>query len=188
MGLLLLTKTDIFTGPNVLTLLRLLASPCLAVCALRQQYGWVLGIFFFAGWTDWLDGFWARRAACVSSVGAFLDPLADKCLTFCAYIALFREFPLLSSCVIGRDVIILLGVGFAYILQLPLTISPVFISKVNTGFVLLFPFLWFFHKVWPWAWVAALFPLLQGIIVVTLTWSLGAYAVVFGRALKVRYG
>lgn len=184
MGDLLLTKSDLFTVPNALTLLRLLASPALALCACRHQYGWVVGIFFFAGWSDWLDGFWARRFGCVSPVGAFLDPLADKCLTFCAYVALFREFPLLSSCVIGRDVLILLAVGLAFVLRLNLAISPVFISKVNTGFVLLFPFLWFFQKVWPWAWISPLFPVLEGIIAVTLAGSFGAYICIFVRAIR----
>ncbi len=48
----------------------------------------IAGLFLFFGLTDFLDGFFARKYAQVSSLGATLDHLADKFLTFSAFVAL----------------------------------------------------------------------------------------------------
>ncbi len=50
------------------------------------------GIFFVAGFTDWLDGFLARRLKQTSRFGAFLDPVADKLLVACALVMIAVEF------------------------------------------------------------------------------------------------
>lgn len=178
----------IFTVPNLLTTLRILASPLVFCWASEQRYVAVLGLFFVAGMSDWLDGFWARHAQCASALGAFLDPLADKLLTFFSYLMLYNEFPKLSFCVITRDVLIALAVGLGFLLKLDLKMTPLYISKVNTGFVLLLPFVWLLSKVFHWEWLSPILTVLPWVIFVTLVGSICAYLGVFCKACIDRFG
>ena len=74
--------------PNTLTILRMLLVPCIVFALLRESYGIALGIFLFAGVSDGLDGFIARRFNQCTPLGALLDPLADKLLVCAAMIML----------------------------------------------------------------------------------------------------
>lgn len=70
--------------PNVLTLARLWAAPCVALVFVvmpRPIADWVaLALFVSASATDWIDGALARRWSTVSRFGAMLDPIADKAM------------------------------------------------------------------------------------------------------------
>ncbi|MBQ3054408.1 MAG: CDP-diacylglycerol--glycerol-3-phosphate 3-phosphatidyltransferase [Clostridia bacterium] len=72
---------------NKLTLLRLVLVPFFVVFGLigGNIYGYIaLGIFVFASFTDYLDGYLARKYNLVSDFGKFMDPLADKLLVMSA--------------------------------------------------------------------------------------------------------
>ena len=74
-----------------------------------------LCVFVFAGLSDALDGFLAKRFALTSRFGAWLDPAADKLLMLASYVALTMvgAVPLwLTALVIGRDVAIVAGVAW----------------------------------------------------------------------------
>jgi len=69
--------------PNLLTLSRILAIPVvIATFYLDGDYARWMGcaLFAAAGFTDWLDGHFARRWEQQSELGRFLDPIADKLL------------------------------------------------------------------------------------------------------------
>jgi cardiolipin synthase len=70
--------------PNVLTYLRILAVPAVALCLflIPGDAGrwWALGIYIAACITDWLDGYLARAWRQQSTLGRMLDPIADKLL------------------------------------------------------------------------------------------------------------
>jgi cardiolipin synthase (CMP-forming) len=70
--------------PNVLTYLRILAVPAVALCLLLipgdAGRWWALGVYVAACFTDWLDGFLARVWRQHSTLGRMLDPIADKLL------------------------------------------------------------------------------------------------------------
>jgi len=78
-------------APNLLTLLRLVLIPLLVLA-----YYWdnpmrpivVFSIFAAAGFTDWLDGFLARKLGQTSPFGAFMDPVADKLIVVVSLILL----------------------------------------------------------------------------------------------------
>jgi cardiolipin synthase (CMP-forming) len=68
------------TTANQLTILRIVFVPVFIILLVYNEIGWALGTFVIAGITDVLDGVIARRFAQKTSIGAVLDPLADKLL------------------------------------------------------------------------------------------------------------
>lgn len=74
--------------PNILTTLRLIAAPCLAVMFLyftRPYADWfALILFVLAAITDWIDGHLARSWKQETKLGAMLDPIADKAMVVIA--------------------------------------------------------------------------------------------------------
>lgn len=76
------------TLPNILTILRLMAAPALALVFIifARPYADLIALVLFVGasFTDWLDGFLARRWGQESRFGAMLDPIADKAMVVIA--------------------------------------------------------------------------------------------------------
>lgn len=80
--------------PNSLTLLRIFLVPILVVILLTKFEGkelWGLGVFLVAAFTDFLDGYLARKRGEVTNLGKLLDPVADKLLVSAALISLVQE-------------------------------------------------------------------------------------------------
>ena len=122
-------------APNILSALRLVAAPIAAFLILHGVDVAALCVFVFAGLSDALDGFLAKRFALTSRFGAWLDPVADKLLMLASFVTLTMvgEVPLwLTALVIGRDVAIVVGVGLARLMEAPLRIAPLTIGKAST--------------------------------------------------------
>ena len=68
------------TTANQLTILRIVFVPLFIILLAYNELGWAFGTFVVAGITDVLDGIIARRFGQKTSIGAVLDPLADKLL------------------------------------------------------------------------------------------------------------
>lgn len=100
--------------PNQLSLLRVILSPVFLYLFLSENILYKkisLFVFFIAVFTDWYDGWHARKFGEVSKTGIFLDPLADKILTSSAFIGFYilRIMPLWMVIVIViRDLVITL--------------------------------------------------------------------------------
>lgn len=107
--------------PNILTLIRMLIIPIIVVVYFlpsRNANEIVTFLFVFAAFTDWLDGFLARRLNQGSSFGAFLDPVADKLIVATALILLASDrevldvvyskilFTIVTCVIIGREIAI----------------------------------------------------------------------------------
>ena len=71
---------NIYTVPNFLTFSRLLAAPVVGYLVLHDQHAWAVGLFAYAGITDLIDGWIARRWKLQTVVGSVVDPMADKAL------------------------------------------------------------------------------------------------------------
>ena len=68
------------TTANQLTILRIVVVPVFIILLVYNELGWALAAFVLAGISDVLDGLIARRFRQKTSIGAVLDPLADKLL------------------------------------------------------------------------------------------------------------
>ena len=127
--------------PNFLTLLRIVAIPCFLILLEDLRYREALAVFVAAGVTDGLDGAIARLTHTKTTLGAFLDPAADKALLVSAFIALgfMHAVPRwLVVIVISRDVLIVLGYFLLFMLaRQTMEVRPSVAGKTSTAFQLL---------------------------------------------------
>lgn len=129
------------TLANQLTILRIVLTPAFVLLVVYGYLGAALLVFMTAGLTDALDGLIARKAGQRTSLGAWLDPMADKLLLVTTFIVLTlpgipltNHLPLwLTVLVISRDVVI---VGVVAIINLavgPRTFRPSIFGKAATA-------------------------------------------------------
>jgi cardiolipin synthase len=121
--------------PNLLTAARILLIPLFVGLLLYEKHGAAALVFCGAGLTDLLDGMLARRLGCLTRLGAFLDPLADKLLSVSSFITLAVKGPIpvwFVVVVISRDVIISLGTLVLTLSDGALDIVPSSLGKVTT--------------------------------------------------------
>jgi CDP-diacylglycerol--glycerol-3-phosphate 3-phosphatidyltransferase len=105
-----LNPQQILSLPNGLTILRILVIPLILVLLfyIGRGYQLITGLLFLgAAVTDTLDGYLARRRGMVTTLGKFLDPMADKLLIVTALISLIsvREIPVwMVIVIVGREI------------------------------------------------------------------------------------
>ena len=121
--------------PNLITIGRLVLVPF--VVAMIVQKDWDLAFFAFvlAGLSDAVDGFVARRFDLRSDLGAYLDAIADKALLVSIYVtlAIVGVIPSwLAIVVVSRDIMIVGAIVLSWLLDKPVPIRPLFLSKLNT--------------------------------------------------------
>ena len=129
------------TAANQLTILRMLLIPAFVILLLYGYRGWALLVFMAAGITDMLDGLIARRTGQKTTLGAWLDPMADKLLLLSMFIMLTlpdigsaNRLPLwFTILVISRDVAIVLTVAVINLAVGPRTFRPSIFGKVATA-------------------------------------------------------
>lgn len=130
-----------WTVANQLTLLRMLLIPIFVILVVYGKPGWALCTFVVAGITDGLDGLIARRAGQKTSLGAWLDPMADKLLLVTTFVVLtvpgtdlVNRFPFwLTILVITRDVVIVTTVAIVTAVMGVRTFRPSIYGKAATG-------------------------------------------------------
>ena len=167
------------TIPNALTLLRLCLIPLIVVLVHERRFDFAFYAFTIAGLTDALDGYIARRFDQKSEIGAYLDALADKSLIAASFIALLAIHAVpywLVVLVIFRDLMIVGAVMIAWLLDNPISIEPMRISKWNTAaqIVVIAFALGVGAFGFPWPEVTVL---LHGIVALLTVLSVGAYFV-----------
>ncbi|MBI2689243.1 MAG: CDP-alcohol phosphatidyltransferase family protein [Acidobacteria bacterium] len=121
--------------PNILTVLRILATPVILNRIWVRDLDTALVLFFLSGMTDTIDGTLARRYGWSSKIGAIIDPIADKTLLVSVFIALFlRSFiPFwLVAIVIGRDILILAAAGVLKLKGRLTEFPPSVFGKIST--------------------------------------------------------
>lgn len=138
--------------PNILTLGRIIITPVIVYAILRDEPALALALMIAAGVTDMLDGAIARYFNQRTTVGAYLDPLADKLMLISTFVALFliNEVPLfLFLAVVFRDAIIVLGALAYEMVTHQLKMEPSMISKVTTFMQIVYVVIMLFHMAYP---------------------------------------
>ncbi|MCP4330074.1 MAG: CDP-alcohol phosphatidyltransferase family protein [Alphaproteobacteria bacterium] len=121
--------------PNLITLARLFVVPVTVWLVIEDRFLAAFWVFIGAGISDAVDGFLARQMNARTTLGAFMDPLADKALLVSVYVALGYTGYLpdwLVILVVFRDVMIIGGVILMVILTGKVEMQPIMISKINT--------------------------------------------------------
>jgi cardiolipin synthase (CMP-forming) len=129
------------TAANQLTIMRMLLIPAFAILMLYGYRGWALVTFFTAALTDLLDGLIARWTQQKTTLGAWLDPMADKLLLVTMFVMLTmpgvgepNRLPLwFTVLVISRDVAIVMTVAVVNLAVGRRTFRPSIYGKVATA-------------------------------------------------------
>lgn len=131
-----------YSLPNILSLLRVVIAPIVyqMIISGNQVYiFYALIIFSFGAITDYLDGYIARKWGDTTSLGSFLDPIADKILTNAALLALMSIHviePWMILVIIARDILMTLLRVYADRIDKPIKTS--FTAKTKTAIQLTF--------------------------------------------------
>jgi cardiolipin synthase len=132
---------SVLTVANQLTLLRVILIPAFVILVIYGYLGWALIVFASACLTDALDGLTARWSDQKSTLGAWLDPMADKLLALSTFIVLTvpwlglaNPLPIwLTVLIISRDVVIVGTVAIVNLAIGPKTFRPSFFGKIATA-------------------------------------------------------
>ena len=122
--------------PNLITLFRLLSVPLIIYLIMNASYGWAFALFLVAGASDAIDGYIAKALDQTTTLGVYLDPLADKALIVSVYVTLGMNGLIddyVVILVVFRDVLIVGGVLLLLVLRGHWEARPAMLSKVNTG-------------------------------------------------------
>ena len=158
--------------PNMLSILRLLLVPVFLWLLIADQFLIAFLVLMFASFTDWLDGFIARKFNQITSLGKVLDPSADRLFILATLIGLTVNEIIpawLAIVIVARDVLLLIG----YPISASHGYGPLpvhFLGKAAT-FALLYALpLLLLADVWPSA-GAVILPLAWGFAY----WGIGLY-------------
>jgi cardiolipin synthase len=131
----------VLTPANQMTLLRMLLIPGFVIFVIYGRLGLAMIVFLVAAVTDALDGVLARLSNQKSSLGAWLDPMADKLLLVSTFVVLSipglglaNRLPIwLTVCMISRDIVIILTVIIVNLAIGRRTFYPSIFGKIATA-------------------------------------------------------
>lgn len=129
-------KSQFWTAPNQITLIRLIFVPFVVINILGRNYRLALVLFVLAGLSDALDGLLARWLNQQTILGQYLDPIADKMLLSSAFLVL--SFTKLvpwryTVLVFSRDLFLMLIAAVLYITTSVRDFKPSIFGKMNTA-------------------------------------------------------
>lgn len=122
--------------PNLITVGRIVLVPVVIWAITQGHMMLAFWVFVAAGISDAIDGFIAKRFNAQTEFGAYLDPIADKALLMSIYVTLSIEMLLprwIVIAVVSRDIMIMGAVILSWIMNKPVEIHPLVVSKLNTA-------------------------------------------------------
>lgn len=179
-------KSRILTVPNELTFLRLAFLPFFIIAIKYDRYDLALGILVAAGISDGLDGLLARLLDQKTTLGAYLDPIADKLLLSSSYFVLALKGRIawwLAIMVLGRDVLILMACAVILLVVGFRSFPPSIWGKATTFFEIVLVFLVVVLAVSHWPLLHVVQTYLRYVVAVLVMVSGINYSVVVSRQL-----
>lgn len=128
-------RNPLSTAPNLLTVIRLCLAPFLVSCILENRFEVAFILFVIAGITDGLDGLLARVLEQRTTLGQYLDPIADKLLLSTLFLVLTYKSLIpttVTVLVFGRDLAILIVAAVMYAVVGRRDFGPSIFGKANT--------------------------------------------------------
>jgi cardiolipin synthase len=122
-------------APNLLTMLRLFVLPFLVITVLDRHWGLAFALLWVAGVSDGLDGLLARLLKQRTTLGQYLDPIADKLLMSTMFVVLTHVGAIpryVTVLVLSRDVGILLIATLLFATNTLRNFLPSKLGKLNT--------------------------------------------------------
>tara|TARA_Y100001970_G_scaffold241606_1_gene305306 strand:+ start:802 stop:1335 length:534 start_codon:yes stop_codon:yes gene_type:complete len=126
---------------NFITITRIFLAPIILFFLILGNYLVCIILFFFAGLTDYFDGYLARKYNAVSQIGEILDPIADKILIVFLLIGLSVELDsslmaFMSSLIIAREIGIAALRDFSSRKNMSDRLKVTYLAKIKTSFQL----------------------------------------------------
>ena len=177
----------IFTVPNQITLLRLGFLPLFLVSIAYDHYGWALLILVVAGLSDGVDGLLARSLNQSSSLGAYLDPIADKLLLSSSFVILAFKHQIdlwLMIFVLSRDVTILVVAVVILLMFGYRPFPPSIFGKLNTFFQIVMVFSVLLRAAYPQARLMTINRILMYTVATLTVVSALHYSFIVARSLS----
>jgi cardiolipin synthase len=174
-------------APNLLTLLRLFIIPFLVIEILDGHYRMAFALFILAGISDGLDGVLARWLSQRTTLGLYLDPIADKLLLSTLFIVLTHVGLIpryVTVLVFSRDLGILLIATLLFATGTLRDFRPSFFGKLNTLIQIVALVVVLFEKVVPSAPIGTLREILVQSIAFLAPLSAAQYAWIIVRRLS----
>jgi cardiolipin synthase len=177
--------TQVRAAPNLLTLMRLFILPFLVIAILDGKYAVAFGLFLLAGLSDALDGLLARWLSQKTTLGQYLDPIADKLLLSTLFIVLTHASLIpryVTVLVFSRDLGILLISTLLFATGTLRDFRPSLLGKLNTLVQIMGVVSVMLGRLWPAVWLGALTRGLLQVIAILAPASAAQYAwIVFRR-------
>ena len=153
--------SQLLTAPNQLTLLRMMFLPFIVINLVGSHYSWALVLFVLAGLSDGLDGLLARTLKQQTTLGQYLDPIADKLLlsTLFLVLSILHKIPWKFTVVVfSRDISILAASAVLFAIAGLRDFRPSIFGKANTFAQVAAVFFVLLFEVDPsrWVWIARL--------------------------------
>jgi len=177
----------IWTVPNQITLLRLGFLPIFLILISYEDYRWALAVLVVAGLSDGIDGLLARKLNQRSSLGAYLDPIADKLLLSSSFVILAFKKELawwLTIIVLSRDVLILVVAVVIILIWGYRPFPPSLLGKMTTFFQIILVFTVVLGAAYPYALLGSIKEILIYLVAALATVSAFQYSISIARRLS----
>jgi cardiolipin synthase len=173
---------------NLFTLSRLVLTPFIVRDILEARHAHALVLFFIAAWTDAVDGWLARASRSATSTGAYLDPIADKCLLSGIFLALGAASIVpwwFVAVVFGRDLYLLLAVAAMLALTKIRKFPPSRWGKLSTFVQIACALSWMTRNIYPGTVLDSLASAMLWVSTAFTVWSGVHYTLTGIRSLRV---
>ena len=129
--------SNVWTIPNVLTIIRIILIPVFAVLFFKGYKMAALAVFCAASLTDMLDGYLARKLNQITDFGKLFDPLADKLMVLTAMVCqtFWGPLPLIAVIIVSAKELLMV-LGGVFMLSKDVVVYSNYIGKsAQVGFI-----------------------------------------------------